>query len=37
MKKIIMILAMAIFATGADLKPKNFDEYSKNFNLKENG
>lgn len=37
MKKIVMILAMALFAFGADLKPKDFDEYLKSFNLQEIG
>lgn len=37
MKKIVILLAVAIFATGADLKPKDFDEYLKGFNTQEIG
>lgn len=35
MKKIVMILAVALLAFGADLKPKDFDEYLKAFNTQE--
>lgn len=35
MKKLIIILTMALFTFGADLKPKDFDEYLKSFNLQE--
>ncbi|DAB28870.1 MAG: sulfurtransferase [Sulfurimonas sp. RIFOXYD12_FULL_33_39] len=35
MKKIVLILAMAIFALGADLKSRDFDEYLKSFNTQE--
>lgn len=37
MKKIVMLLAMTIFAIGADLKPKDFDQYLKDFNTQEIG
>lgn len=37
MKKIVMILAMVIFAIGSDLKPKDFDEYLSGFNTQEIG